>query len=102
MLSETYIKKCKVCKELQALKPATCTTEIWYPTLDELLTLVKGLPQLKNTTDHHLLSKMRCGIAQSCCENYLRGQSMHDFWLLYWMYEAHKKDWYEGRNEFLA
>ena len=99
MSSEGFKAKCRASKELQDLKPSG--VDFWYPTVDELISLVKDLPNLKNVDDYHLLSKFRIGIAQVCCDNYLRLQTMADFWILYWMKQKTGKEWNNGVGKWL-
>jgi hypothetical protein len=99
MFSQSYKEKCKACQELQALKPSSIGS-IWYPTMDELVALVKAMPKFAEVNDYNLLSKMRIGIAQACCDKYLRHQTLWDYWLMFWMSEKTKKCWHEGAKEW--
>lgn len=93
--------KCERALELQEVKPAS-VGGVWYPNLQELYDLCKSLPKLKDTDDYTLLSKMRMGIAQACCDSYLKRQSMHDFWLMFWMFEKMKKCWHGGAMKWVG
>lgn len=119
----SYIRKCVACKEIQALWTrdegdyfsnvnnvvSQHTSEngipegsYWVPTLYQLTQLCRNMSRMKalNVNDLTLLSKMRITISSSCCNNYLNSQSMHDFWMMFYMNSEHSKDWNEGANKW--
>lgn len=102
MLPESYIKKCKNCPELQNIRPSSIINgEYWFPNLEELYTLVKSIPNLNAVNDLTLLSKLRIGIANLCCDSYLKQQSLYDFFIMFYMKMIHDKEWNESRSQFL-
>lgn len=90
-LPKSYLEKVKTIPELSGN----------LPNLDELIQLVKSLPQYKETSDYALLSKMRCNIAQCACDKYLRTQSMYDFWLIFYMNVKYRKEWNDGAKKWI-
>lgn len=121
--SITYIRKCRASKEIQAMwerkdgdyfanennvVTQNCP-EIgipegskWVPGLWQMTDICRNMTHMKatNVNDLNLLSKMRITISSSCCNNYLNSQSMHDFWIMFYMNKEHGKDWNEGANKW--
>lgn len=118
-----YIRKCRACHEIQSqwarnegdyfatvnnvimLNSAGVTIpegSIWIPSLYQIIDLCRNMSFLKetNVNDLNLLSKMRVTISSSCCNNYLNSQTMHDFWMMFYMNKEHSKDWNEGANKW--
>jgi len=122
----TYVRKCRASEALQALwvptkgdyfgnsnytvvqiptdegLPAHEGSIYWVPTLFQLTQLCRNMARMKaqNVNDLTLLSKMRITISSSCCNNYLNSQSMHDFWIMFYMNMEKGKDWNEGSNKW--
>lgn len=92
-LPESYLKKCRAIPEFKENPP----------NLEQLIDLYRNIPKYKevNLNDLDLLSKMRCCLGNLCCANYIKHQSMHDFWLMAYMKEAQGKEWYDNRNQWL-
>ena len=90
MYAETYIVKVEAAIKQRLLERIL--------NLDELLDLCRA--QYPQVSDLQLLSKMRVKITSKCCNGYLAHQSMHDFWIIYYMHIKHNKMWVEGDNRW--
>lgn len=87
---QSYIIKCNATEEFKNK----------YPTLDEWQVIIRTVSQLKNITDYELLSKLRIGIAQSCCDGYLRTQTIYDYYIIWYMHVKYDKSWYNGAGQW--
>lgn len=121
----SYIRKCKASTELQSVwtpkkydyygnvnysvqqietdDVSIITPDFyWVPSLYQIIDLCRNIPRFKaqEVNDLNLLSKMRISVSSTCCNNYLNSQSMHDFWLMFYMEMTCKKDWNEGANRW--
>lgn len=126
--SESYIKKCKACEDIQKLwnpiyldnfgninnnvfqfgdresaRLIDKTLYFWIPSLYQIIDLCRNMDRMKaqKVNDLTLLSKMRISISSSCCNNYLNSQTMHDFWIMFYMTMNHGKEWNEGANKWI-
>lgn len=90
-----YIRKCKAAAEYENGFNDLC------PDMDGWWDLIKKIPGNENCTDYKLLSKIRIGASQACCDSYLQTQSILEFFIIYYMYTKYHKEWDNGKGKWL-
>lgn len=88
MYSNSYLKKCKAL----IIDPLS---------LDDLVELCKEMPKHKKNTFLQLLSNFRIGVQRNYCDSYLKTQTLHDLWIMFYIFEKDGKIWNEGKNVWM-